>query len=90
MKGQKKQQVRQQSESIEDIRRREYIARIVPEDIPLSDPIGIIGETFGQGYKEGFKDGALWAFGFVESQLGDEQSEQETTHESKDGKGDKR
>lgn len=71
MKGQKKQQVRQQSESIEDIRRREYIERIIPEDIPLSDPIGIIGETFGQGYKDGFRDGAFWMVALVESQCGD-------------------
>lgn len=90
MKGQKKQQVRQQSESIEDIRRREYIERIIPEDIPLSDPISIIGEAFGQGYKEGLKDGAYWMLCLANSPFGDEQSEQETTHESKDGKGDKR
>lgn len=76
MEEQKKQQVRQQSESIEAKRRREYIEGI-PKDIPTCDLISIIGETFGHGYKEGFKDGAYWALDLVENQFRGKQFKQE-------------
>lgn len=76
MEEQKKQQVRQQSESIEAKRRREYIEGI-PKDIPTCDLISIIGETFGHGYKEGFKDGAYWALDLVENQFKGKQFKQE-------------
>ncbi len=76
MEEQKKQQVRQQSESTEARRRREYVEGI-PKDMQTCDLISIIGETFGHGYKEGFKDGAYWALDLTGNQSKSEQFKHE-------------
>ncbi len=66
MKEQKTQQA--QAESIGQQRKREYLETI-SEDMPQSELINAIGDSYGKGYKEGFRDGAYWALDLAANQF---------------------